>query len=213
VPVHATLLTFGLDTEFSGGTAPASGLTPWLTATFDDSYGSNKQVKLTLEATHLTGTEFVSNWDFNFNPALVLTQLSITAINVSDSSPIAVTKALNSVSADGGGYYDINFNFPTNSGNRLTNGESVTYQLEYTNPITVDAFNFLSAPHGDHGTYYSAAHVQSIGANGNGSGWIAPTGTPGDPPGTGDTVPEPATMILMGMGMFGIGFGIRRKTK
>lgn len=65
----ATTLVLGLNTEFSGGTAP-SGTAPWITATFDDSFGGPNTVRLTMSANNLVGTENVKGWYFNFDPAL-----------------------------------------------------------------------------------------------------------------------------------------------
>ena len=44
---QATMLTFGLDCEFSEATPP-EGPTPWITAIFDDSYGDGNTVRLTI---------------------------------------------------------------------------------------------------------------------------------------------------------------------
>ncbi len=52
---YATTLTIGLDFEFSGATAPVSSTTPWVTITLDDSFGGPNTVRLTVEATNLTG--------------------------------------------------------------------------------------------------------------------------------------------------------------
>jgi hypothetical protein len=66
---NAAVITFNLTTEFSGGTAPV-GSTPWATATFDDSFGGANTARLTMMAGNLSGTEFISAWYFNLNPAL-----------------------------------------------------------------------------------------------------------------------------------------------
>lgn len=54
--------------------------------------------------------------------------------------------------------------------------------------LTASSFNFLSAPDGGHGPFYTAAHVQSIGA-GDASGWV--------------TVPEPSSWLLAGLAALG----------
>ena len=71
MPAQASTLTLDYDFEFSGAQAP-EGQAPWLTATFDDSYGASNQVLLTLETDGLVGTESVDDWYFNFDPDLVL---------------------------------------------------------------------------------------------------------------------------------------------
>jgi hypothetical protein len=57
-------------------------------------------------------------------------------------------------------------------------------------------------------------HVISIDQSRVSSDSYVNTPPPTDPPPPGgDPVPEPATMILMGMGMIGLGFGLRKKKK
>jgi hypothetical protein len=63
--------------------------------------------------------------------------------------------------------------------------------------LTASSFNFLSAPDGGHGPFYTAAHVQGIGIDGNFSGWV--------------TVPEPATWALVTTGGAGLALAARRR--
>ena len=82
-----TTLTLGLDVEFSGATPPASGTTPWVTATFDDSFGGANTVRLTMTAGNLTGNENIELFYFNFDPGLNPLDLTFTAIDNSASNP------------------------------------------------------------------------------------------------------------------------------
>jgi len=96
--------------------------------------------------------------------------------------------------ADGDGLYDILFDFPPPPGDmasRFTTGETVIYDLTYISPIDVSSFDFLSAPDGGAGEFFTAAQIQSIGPGGNGSGWIG-------------FVPEPATGSLLALGLVGL---------
>jgi hypothetical protein len=81
----AATLTLGLDYEFSGGAEPVSATTPWVTITLDDSFGGPNTVRMTFEATNLTGgttgesvNAFYLNFDSALDPPPLLTRVLLT---------------------------------------------------------------------------------------------------------------------------------------
>lgn len=196
---QASALTFNLNTEFSGGQAPA-GPPPWLTATFTD--GAPNHVTLTLSASGLTNSENASEWDFNVTDSFVgnLTFGSETKSGTFDTPTIS--QGLNAFKADGDGDYDISFGFTT--GGVTTKvfgaGEIDTWDISAIG-LTANDFNHLSAPDGGHGPFFSAAHVQNTtGAGSGGSGWIAP-------------IPEPSATLLVPVGGILVAFLLRFRSK
>jgi hypothetical protein len=188
-PLHAATLTLGLDVEFSGATDPL-GPTPWISATFDDSFGGANTVRLTMTALNLLDDESAVGWYFNFDPTLDSSLLSISAVDVSAVGTTSVLTGNDLYKAAGDGSFDILFDFPPPPGNdtsRLTGGESVVYDLSFGSPIDVNSFAHFSPPGGGSGSYLSAAHVTRIGQTSE-SGWIG-------------VVPEPGTGLLLGMGL------------
>jgi hypothetical protein len=195
----AATITIGLDFEFSGATAPSSATTPWVTIILDDSFGNANTVRMTVEATNLSGGsqgESINSFLLNFDPLLDVTQLTFTAIDIADSSPNAINTGTNTFRAAGDGFFDIEFDMPPppgSSASRFTDGETITYDLIYTSAISASSFDFMSVNGGGVGTFSAAAHIQRI--NVNDSGWIGPT-----------PIPEPSVAVLFGLGVMGLGW-------
>lgn len=78
-------------------------------------------------------------------------------------------------------------------------GESVVYDLSYVSPISASSFDFFSTPAAGQGVFKAAAHVLSIGAAGEESGWIG-------------HVPEPSTGLLLGAGLVGMAASLRLRS-
>lgn len=190
-PVAALTLSYDLNYEFSGASAP-SGPTPWVTITIDDSFGGPNDVRVTISNVNITGVEFVSEVSLNLDPTLDPTQLSFSAVNTSAVASVGFNTGVDAFQADGDGKFDILLSLPPPPGAfsaKFTAGESIVFDLSYTAPISAASFDFFSAPGGGAGSYHAAAHVQGIGEDGEESGWI----------GDGDAV-EPSLLGLLALG-------------
>ena len=198
--LSSAFYVYELDTEFSGGSDPV-GPKPWITATFSQVDVST--VQLELSNINLTGSEFVGSWYFNFNDSLDVNNLSFNRVGGSAPEDPVISTGQNAFKADGDGYFDIIFDFPQPKKDRFGAGDTIAYEITGLNPLDIDMFGFESAPGGGNGSWYSAAHVQSI--NGEDGGWIGS--------GPSVAVPEPSTYLMLAS-MLGVAlFLLRRKRK
>jgi hypothetical protein len=189
----ADIKTLELFYKFSDTGYPPGGSLPWLTATFDDDNTAGL-VELTLEATNLIPDEFVSEWYLNFDPALNPASLAI-AYNSGGPAASNISTGVDAFKADGDGFFDILFEFPT-ALDTFGPGDSVVYDITLDG-ITAHSFYYLSNPkENSTGGFYSAAHVQGTGQDGEYSAWIA--------------TPIPGSVLMLGSGLIGLVF-IRRK--
>ena len=205
-PAQAGTLTFEYDLSF--GQTPAGGGTPWLTAVFDDG-GSAGSVTLTMTVAGTIGGSDISELYFNLDPAMDVTDLTITRTGGTGPAGgnIDVAQGTDAHQADGDGLYDIFMDLPPPPGNdKFEAGETLTFSItDVATLITASSFNFLSTPgpgESNAGPFLAAAHVQSTGTDGNDSDWIAPSAV----------VPVPAAAWLFGSALGLLGWARRRQT-
>lgn len=201
VQATAKTITLGSSFEYSGGTAPVSVALPWLTTAFDDGGGTGSII-LTLSATNLIGSEFVSSWYLNVFQESQVTSLSFSApTKTGDFADPTISLETNGFKADGDGKFDILLSSATSDGvsTRFTAGDSVSYVVSGIAGLSADSFNVLSSPAGGKGPFTHAEHVQSIGS-GN-SGWVS-----------GPGVPEPSSILAL-LGGVGSLFALRRRAR
>ena len=187
-----SIITYDLDYLFNPSGSPPA-VPPWLTVTIDDG-GTAGSVTLTLAATNLTGTEFVSGWYLNLDPdldptALVFSEPTKTGLFDVDS----IDTGVDAYKADGDGNFDILLSFGTSNAGGGTKRFGVAEAVEYTitgiSTLTAGSFDFDSQ--GLSGGLPTAAQVQSV-------GWIT-------------QLPEPATLALVALGAGALALGRRRK--
>ncbi len=175
-----------MDFEFSGGSAPASP-NSWITINIEDTTTPNT-VLLTIANTNLVAQEFNTGVYLNLVDAFSADDLFFALDGQSGSFALpTINTGVDDFKSDGDGYYDIYLAFSKAKHERFGAGESVRYRVSGPEGLDAKAFNAMSAPGGGHGPYLAAARVQGVGANANGSGWVAPSAD----------VPEPATILLL----------------
>ncbi|AGG90123.1 MULTISPECIES: hypothetical protein [Rhodanobacter] len=204
--------TIALNTVFSGNTP--DGPAPWLIAEFTSSTGSNTGTLVL--SSHTTGPDFIQGlssqqstvgWAFYLNQAISLSGATCTAGTCADQGASYKAGGFNTGPVPG----MFNLAFGWSQGNRFMIGDSATYALTFTSPLTGNPFVENDS------NWSSVAHIQGI-AN-NCSGWIVSgdgtgaegSGPCGDPPPV--TVAEPGELGMLSLGLLFVGLllGLRRR--
>lgn len=214
-PAYADSITLDLDEHF-GATASDGTLSVTFTdITLDDNVTS--AVRITFNAGALATDEHVKNWYFSFSgdggttfdaSALSFAHTGETDWDTSASGSVTITQGANrdkgaggeGMQADGDGIYNLLVEFASGeSDNRFIGGETISIVVTGSG-ISASDFIYIAATGGGNGPFYSASHVGSTGTTNADSDWL----------GAGSPVPEPGTLVLLGLGLAGLGARRRR---
>ncbi|MES2104119.1 MAG: PEP-CTERM sorting domain-containing protein [Pseudomonadota bacterium] len=204
---EATILQYDFaNSGVFSGTVPTGSPGVYATAVFDD-HGGTGNVTLTMSVfNNLLAGAYINDWYFNINSPSSLTGIAfnsgVAAASVDDTTACASNPPCG---ADGGGYYDFAFHFPTNNPGQLGRGNISVYDLTGTS-FNASSFDLLSADHGGNGNHLAAVHVQGYAS----SAWLGGTVDEGGGGGSGGPLPEPASFALLGIGLLGVAIMQRR---
>jgi hypothetical protein len=195
-PLHASAITYPFDYIFS---PPTGSVSPLGTVVLSD-LGATVRFDLT----NLAGAgSKVDSLYFNFaqgslNPnQLIFSNVSATAGTYQTELAPTGSSTVNSLKADGDGYYDGKIQYTVN--NFLGHGQALSFDLGILNEdLSIADFQLHSIPGGGTGTFIMASHIQSLPQDGS-SVWV----------GTLTPVPLPAAALLFGSGLIGL-VGARR---
>ena len=194
-PAAAGTLTFEFDTPLPTKVNPDGGA-PWLIAVFDDQDTAGS-VYLTLTA-NLINDNFIGSVYINLDPAIDPGDLSASVFGPATAPTPTYSMGTNAYKADGDGYFDFLFSFPTDDANRFEGTETITFLLE-ADGLLASFFAFYSEEGGGEGSWLAAAHIQAISTD-PGSTWVGGT----------VPVPIPGAVWLLGSGLLGL-VGLKRK--
>lgn len=203
---------FNLNIEFSGpgaGISAPAGSGPWMTVSFADNGTDSVLMTLT---NNLTGSEFVDQFLWNVDPGLVPnpeadlmvdwvddgSSTEPNSIALKDNNP-AQGGGYSLFKPDGDGYFDFHFGWLNGV---FTGTEVAVFEITGTGVLAAWFDDFSEPKQGGavgKGPFHAAAHISSIGAGGEDSGWV------------GDLIPLPSAAGMAFAGLLGLGCVRRRR--
>lgn len=200
-PSMASAVMYNLDYVFS---PPTGTVSPLATVTLTD-LGTSVRFEVLSQAG--AGSRLDSLY-FNFARAAVnpnqLTFSNISAAANTYQTTLAPTgsSTVNSLKADGDGYYDGKFEYTGN--NFLGHAQTLSFDLAVAgHDLDVSDFHLFSLPGGGTGTYIMASHIQALA--GGDSLWVGTNQTVVNP------VPLPTAAWLFGAGVAALAGFARRQ--
>lgn len=177
------LITMDFEVVLTGATP--GGASPWATLTIQDIAADTVEMTLTHHATSTAG-QFVSRLWMNIEPFP-----NDLVFSTSSSKISGHTFSQDGINTVGGPYdFSVQFNLAPPAA-RLLPGDSATWQVSGTG-LTENSFLAMSP-----GGIQAMIHIQGIGPGGEDSGHIT-------------VVPEPATMLAIGVGLAALAARRRR---
>lgn len=166
----------------------------WLDASMNLTVHNSAQWALTVEVANLTpanaGDFAFKMTEIYFNTTAPITNLTLMAVSAGDASDWTLTLDMDNIQCDGFGLFDISITSNDLSSVWIDSLETITFGIFIdagTPPYTDTDFFDLSFQNDGHMLAYGAAK-------------FAKTGNPGDLSAYGAYVPEPASILMLGLG-------------